>query len=95
MVACRLEERPPAVTPTVPTAPTPSAQPAGLPDPLRAVWTAIILLAAVLVGFAAGLLSVAGRVSLPLAIIAGGGTFGGTVALLLVLTRFLTGDHTR
>jgi hypothetical protein len=39
------------------------------------------------------LLSVAGGMLAPLAIIAGSAAFGGTVALLLVLAQFLTGEH--
>jgi len=38
------------------------------------------------------LLSVAGGVPVPLAIIAGGGAFGGTVALMLAVAHFLIGD---
>jgi heme A synthase len=64
-------------------------------DPLRAVWTAIILLTAVLVSFAAGLLSVVGGIPVPLAIITAGGAFGGTIVLLLALAHFLTEHHTR
>jgi hypothetical protein len=84
---------PPATTPGVPVCPTPSAQPARSLGSLRAVWTAIILLVGTLVGSAAGLLSVAGGMLAPLAIIAGSAAFGGTVALLLVLAQFLTGEH--
>jgi heme A synthase len=83
------------VTPTVPVAPTSSAQPARPLDPLRAVWTAIILLTAVLVSVAAGLLSVAGGRPVPLAIITAGGSFGSTIVLLLALAQFLTGNHSR
>ncbi|MEU4383567.1 hypothetical protein [Micromonospora echinofusca] len=74
---------------------TPSIQRSGPPDPSRAIWTAIILLAATPVGSATGLLSAAGGMSVPLAIIAGGGAFGGTVALLLALAQFLARNQTR
>lgn len=46
-------------------------------------------------GSSAGLLSVAGGMLVPLAIITGGAAFGGTVALLLALAQFLTSDHSR
>jgi hypothetical protein len=94
---CRVSrsETSPANGPIAHVAYTPSAQPAQPRGPLRAVWAAIILLAAVPVGSAAGLLSVVGGVSVPLAILTGAGAFGGTVALLLALAQFLTSDHAR
>ncbi|MFF0371276.1 MULTISPECIES: hypothetical protein [Micromonospora] len=69
---------------------SPATTPTGNTRPL---WTALIVLTAALVATAAGLLSVAGGVPVPLAIIAGGGAFGGTVALLLAVAHFLTSDR--
>ncbi|WP_327009780.1 hypothetical protein OHA72_22645 [Dactylosporangium sp. NBC_01737] len=45
-----------------------------------------------IVGAAGGLLSFAGGLPVPLAIVTGGGAFGGTVALLLTLANFLAGE---
>ncbi|MGC9670987.1 hypothetical protein ACNTMW_31120 [Planosporangium sp. 12N6] len=59
----------------------------------RAVWAAIILLTALPIGAAAGLLSHAGGVPVPLAVVAGGGAFGGTAGLLLALAHFLTDNR--
>lgn len=56
----------------------------------RAVWIAIALLAGALIGTAAALLSFAGGVPLPLAIVAGGAAVGGTVVLVLALVRYAT-----
>ena len=50
-----------------------------------------MVLAAVIIGSTGGLLSSAGGLPVPLAIITGGGGFGGTLALLLALASFLTG----
>lgn len=79
-----------AVSP--PQAETKARPPSQQPDPPRALWSAIILLAAVIVGAAGGLLSFAGGLPVPLAIVTGGGAFGGTVALLLTLANFLAGE---
>lgn len=57
----------------------------------RPIWVAIIVLTAVLIGTTTGLLSAAGGVPTPLALIAGGGAFGGATALLLSIAQFLTG----
>jgi hypothetical protein len=59
---------------------------------LRSVWLAIATLTAVIVGAAAGLLSWAGGLNPPNAILAGGGAFGG--ALLLILTLLHLGGGT-
>ena len=82
---------PTASAASTPQVPTTAPQPAEQPGPPRALWSAIILLAAVIVGSAGGLLSFAGGLPVPLAIITGGGAFGGTAALLLTLASFLTG----
>lgn len=68
------------------TAPVPT------PGGIRAMWIGFALIAAVLVGAAAGLLSAAGGIAIPLAIVAGGAAFGGTVPLVLTLVRYATGD---
>ncbi|MFI5837712.1 hypothetical protein ACIA5A_28945 [Micromonospora sp. NPDC051300] len=65
---------------------SPATTPTGSTRPL---WAALIVLTAVLVGAAAAMLSIAGGVPIPLAVIAGGGAFGGTVALLLAIAHFL------
>jgi hypothetical protein len=57
---------------------------------LRAVWIALALLAALIVGAAAGLLSFIGGVAPPLAVLAGGGAFGATVILILTVLRYAT-----
>jgi hypothetical protein len=46
----------------------------------------------VMVGASAGLLSVADGMLIPLAIIAGGGAAGATIALVLTIVRHATGD---
>jgi heme A synthase len=56
----------------------------------RAIWAAIITLVAVLIGATTGLLSAAGGVPVPLAIIAGGGAFATTAGLLLAVVHFFT-----
>jgi hypothetical protein len=60
----------------------------------RAVWIGFALIAGMLVGAAAGLLSWAGNVPVPLAIITGGGAAGATIALTLNLVRYATSDGT-
>lgn len=55
----------------------------------RTVWAAIIMIVAVLIGATAGLLSAAAGMRVPLAVVAGGGAFGGTIGLLLSLATFL------
>lgn len=55
---------------------------------VRGLWLAIAILAAVLVGAAAGLLSWAGGLNPPNAVLAGGGAFGGAVMLAVALLRF-------
>ncbi len=62
-------------------------------DPtLRSVSIAIILLTGALIGATTGLLSVAGGMPIPLAIIAGGGAAGATIALVLSIVRYAKGD---
>jgi hypothetical protein len=57
-------------------------------QPLRSLWLAITVLTAVLVGSAGGLLSWAGGMNPPAAILAGAGAFTGTVLLLLAMLHF-------
>ncbi|MFI5496077.1 hypothetical protein [Actinoplanes sp. NPDC051859] len=63
--------------------------PAATTPASRLVWAAIITIVAVLAGVATGLLSAAGGVPLPLAVIAGGGAFGGTTGLLLAVAHYI------
>ncbi|MFF5077547.1 hypothetical protein ACFY36_10880 [Actinoplanes sp. NPDC000266] len=70
------------MTSTNPTPPSPSVP--------RAVWIGFALIAGVLVGAATGLLSYAGGVPMPLAVVAGGGACGATIALVLTLVRYAT-----
>lgn len=58
----------------------------------RAVWIGFALLTGVLIGATVGLLSWAGGIPIPLAIIAGGGATGATIALVLTVVRYATGD---
>ncbi len=60
----------------------------------RTVWIALILLAAAMVSAAAGLLSYAGGANVPTAILAAGGAYASTVALLLALAAYAAGDRT-
>ena len=56
----------------------------------RAVWLGFALIAGVLVGVSAGLLSAAGGIAMPLAILAGGGACGGAILLTLTVIRYAT-----
>ncbi|MEV3986726.1 hypothetical protein [Nonomuraea sp. NPDC049758] len=58
---------------------------------IRAVWTAIITLAAAVVALAAYLLMSAGGSSPTEAILTSAGAFAGTVLALLAIAHFLTG----
>ena len=58
---------------------------------VRGLWLAITVLTAVLVGTAGGLLAWAGGMNPPTAILTGGGTFTGTVLLVLTVLRFTAG----
>lgn len=58
----------------------------------RSVWIALILIAAALIGGGAGLLAWAGGANVPMAILTGGGAFGGAIVLLLTLCRYGAGD---
>ncbi|SNY74099.1 hypothetical protein [Paractinoplanes atraurantiacus] len=60
------------------------------PTVSRAVWIGFALIAGVLIGATTGLLSHAGGVPVPLAIVAGGGACGATIALVLTLVRYAT-----
>jgi hypothetical protein len=55
---------------------------------VRGLWLAISVLTAVLVGFAGGLLAWASGLNPPAAVLSGGGSFAGTVLLLLTVLRF-------
>lgn len=60
------------------------------PHYIRALWLAITVLAASMVGTSAGVLSWLGGMNSPNAILAGGGAFAGTVILGLTVIHFLT-----
>lgn len=55
----------------------------------RFMWMAIIMIAAVIIGTAGGMLSWLGGASVPHAVLAGAGGVGATVALLLAIGHFL------
>ncbi|MEU4243946.1 hypothetical protein [Actinoplanes sp. NPDC026619] len=59
-------------------------------DDHRALWLALITLTAVIVGAAAGLLTWAAGNRPAGAVLAGGGTFGATVLVLLTVFAFMT-----
>jgi hypothetical protein len=59
----------------------------------RTVWIGFALIIGLLVGAVGGLLSAAGGVPVPLAILAGGGSCGSSIALMLALVRYATGEH--
>jgi hypothetical protein len=56
----------------------------------RALWLAITIIAATLVGALAALLSWASGGSVPGALLVGGGAFAGTVLLVLTAIKFVT-----
>lgn len=60
----------------------------------RAVWIGFALIVAFLVGASAGLLAIAGGVSVPFAVLGGGAAFAGTIHLVLALVRYAVGDGT-
>jgi hypothetical protein len=78
----------PIVSPPQPTAAPSPATPSGTS---RAVWVALVLIVAVMVGTAAGLLAYAGGQKVPMSILTGGGSFGGAVLLMLALIHFCWG----
>ena len=59
---------------------------------IRAVWLAIIILAAAMLGGICGLLSWLGGMNLANAILSGAGAFGGTVILIQSLFNFVSGS---
>jgi hypothetical protein len=63
--------------------------PAAPPASTRPLWLAIFVLAAAVIGVAAGMLAFAGGTNLPLSVVAGGTAFGGCLALLLALAHYL------
>jgi len=60
------------------------------PPQLAAVWVALCMIFALLVAVAAGFLSWLGGEHPPVAILTGGGAFGGTAALALMIKRALS-----
>jgi predicted branched-subunit amino acid permease len=71
-------------------------QPAGpqFGGSVRAIWIALIMIIAVMVGVAAGLLASASGASVATAVLTSGGTFAGTVMLLMALLNFALGKST-
>ena len=59
----------------------------------RTMWIGFALITGVFAGATAGLLSAAGGLPVPLAILAGGGACGSAVVLVLSVVRYATGDH--
>jgi hypothetical protein len=59
----------------------------------RAIWLALILLTAVIVGAAAGWLAHAGGANPPAAVLTGGGAFAGATLLCLALAQHLRDDR--
>ena len=55
------------------------------------VWLAVMVLAAVIVAGASGILAWLGGAKIPIAIITGASAFGGTLALFLLIAGFLVG----
>lgn len=58
----------------------------------RAMWIGFALITGALVGATAGLLSAAGGVPVPLAILAGGSAGAAAVGLFITLVRYATAD---
>ncbi len=67
--------------------------PAGWSGTPRVVWIVLIVLTAVIVGGIAGLLAHADGTSVPGAVLIGGGSFAGTVLLLLAIANFVDGHR--
>jgi hypothetical protein len=59
----------------------------------RVLWLAIIMIVAAVIGVAGGTLSWLGGASVPNAVLAGAGSFGATVLLLLAIMYFLDGTR--
>ncbi len=59
----------------------------------RAVWAALILLFAAIVAGIAALLSYASGLSVPAAVLTGGGAFAGTALLVLAFAHYLSSDR--
>jgi hypothetical protein len=57
----------------------------------RALWLALMIFFSLAVGVAAGVLAANGN-TLPVAVLTGGGSFGGTLLLLLAVFHFATAD---
>lgn len=58
----------------------------------RAVWVAIAMLTGVVIGVAAGWLTWLGGVAVPLAIVAGGASFGTTLGLVIMLIKYISSN---
>jgi hypothetical protein len=67
--------------------------PPPVPATSRGLWLAIIVLASVLVGVGAALLTRAAGATAPTAILAGGGAFATAVVVSLALWQFAMGDR--
>ncbi len=60
------------------------------PPELRALWLACILITALIVGLVAGVLSWAGGMNAPTAVLTGSGAFSAGALLMLSLVKFAT-----
>jgi hypothetical protein len=60
---------------------------------IKTLWVALCILLALLVGVAAGILAWLGGQHPPVAILVGGGAFGGTVAVALTIMNALNLDR--
>jgi hypothetical protein len=58
----------------------------------RSLWLAVIILAGLIIGIAAGLLAWAGGQNPYVAILTGGGAFGAMVLFLFAIFQFATGN---
>jgi hypothetical protein len=60
---------------------------------LRAIWLALIILTAGVTAVGAAILAWIGGTNPPLSVLTGGGTFGGTIVILLTMIRYAEGPQ--
>lgn len=70
----------------------PGNPPSTGPGSSRAIWTAVFLIFGIIVGTAAGWLAYASGVSLPGALLVGGGAFSAAVLLCFAVYKFVRGE---
>ncbi|MEV6602465.1 hypothetical protein AB0M36_37290 [Actinoplanes sp. NPDC051346] len=58
----------------------------------RPIWLALMIFFSLVVGAAAGILTRAGGDGLPVAVLTGGASFGGTLLLLMAVFQFTAAD---